>query len=191
LQRQNLLGVERTTNVVGVGPLDLEGLAGGQRGLGGHGSAVDAGDTHRVGIEAPAVVGKTALLAAIADSVDVGAQPLGALCQQLSIRFPRNDSHQITSSLGNRSDSGALGPWCLSSVTISSPAAVRSAARTGHGSSVLSMIALRPAGRAEKSNTSDLPPIVAVMMSPSNVYSSGTSERWGEYLMRMIISMIQ
>src|SRR5690606_22919545 len=77
--------------------------------------------------------------------------------------------HSITSGSGNRSDSGAFGPWNLSNVTSSCPF-TRRADSTGQMSSVVSGAdtSSAPSGRSEKSNTSLRPSRVAVMVSPEN-----------------------
>src|SRR5690606_8655568 len=74
--------------------------------------------------------------------------------------------HSITSGSGNRSDSGAFGPWNLSNVTSSCPF-TRRAASTGLMSSVVSRAdtSSSPSGRPLKSNRSVTPSSVASITS--------------------------
>src|SRR5690606_25689147 len=74
--------------------------------------------------------------------------------------------YSITSGSGNRSSTGAFGPWNLSNVTSSFPF-TRRAANTGQMSSVVSRAdtSSSPSGRAEKSKVSVSPSSVASITS--------------------------
>src|SRR5690606_12424596 len=113
-------------------------------------------------------------------------------CPRLSLAFlldllfgaPRGLNvrhHSITSGSGNRSDSGASGPWNLSNVTSSFPF-TRRAEIMGQMSSVDSKAdtSSSPSGRLLKSKVSVCPSRVAVMVSPEISYDSWRSLRCGD-----------